>query len=74
MADPDADRDGFREGLESSGGDPRVLLVLNAVLSLLFGWMIVAGAAVVGLVEVGPATVLAVAAGLFVLALVMTRP
>ncbi|ELY56739.1 MULTISPECIES: hypothetical protein [Natronococcus] len=74
MADPDADRDGFREGLESSKGDPRVLLVLNAVLSLLFGWMIVAGAAVVGLVEVSLTTVVAVAAGLFVLTLVMTRP
>ncbi|WP_293030807.1 hypothetical protein [Natronococcus sp.] len=74
MADPDADRDGFREGLESSRGDPRVLLVLNAVLSLLFGWMIVAGAAVVGLVEVSLTTVVAVAAGLFVLTLVMTRP
>lgn len=74
MADPDADRDGFREGLESSRGDPRVLLVLNAVLSLLFGWMIVAGAAVVGLVEVSVTTVVAVAAGLFVLTLVMTRP
>ncbi|MFU8867240.1 hypothetical protein [Natronococcus sp.] len=74
MADPDADRDGFREGLESSRGDPRALLVLNAVLSLLFGWMIVAGAAVVGLVEVSVTTVVAVAAGLFVLTLVMTRP
>ncbi|MDG5818454.1 hypothetical protein [Natronococcus sp. A-GB7] len=74
MADPDADRNGFREGLESSRGDPRVLLVLNAVLSLLFGWMIVAGAAVVGLVEVSLTTVVAVAAGLFVLTLVMTRP
>ncbi|MDG5761010.1 hypothetical protein QA600_16885 [Natronococcus sp. A-GB1] len=74
MADPDADRDGFREGLESSKGDPRVLLVLNAVLSLLFGWMIVAGAAVIGLVEVSLTIVVAVAAGLFVLTLVMTRP
>ncbi|AGB37738.1 hypothetical protein [Natronococcus occultus] len=74
MADPDADPEGFREGLESSRGDPRVLLVLNAVLSLLFGWMIVAGAAVVGLVEVSFTTVVAAAAVLFVLALVMTRP
>ncbi|WP_306052901.1 hypothetical protein [Natronococcus wangiae] len=73
MADPDADRDGLREGLESSHGDPRVLLVLNAVLSTLFAWILVAAGDFVGMLEFSLTTVAAVAAGVFVLTFVMTR-
>lgn len=73
MGDSDADRAGLREGLESSHGDPRALLVLNAILSTLFAWMLVAGADFVGMVELRLTTVLAVAAGLFVLTHVVTR-
>lgn len=73
MSGPDADREGFREGLESSHGDPRVLLVLNAILSTLFALMLVTGADFVGMLEYSLTTVAAVAIGLFVLSLVMTR-
>ena len=34
---------GLAEGLEESSGDPRVVLAMNAVLSLLFGWTVVWG-------------------------------
>ncbi|THE63972.1 hypothetical protein D8Y22_15300 [Salinadaptatus halalkaliphilus] len=74
MADSDADRDGFREGLESSHGDPRVLVVINAVLSLAFSWLLVWGADVVGAVEFTVTNVVIVAVGLFVLTHVVTRP
>lgn len=50
MSEPD-DREGFREGLQSSKGDPRVALLLNAVLSLLFAWTAVAGLDLIGVVE-----------------------
>ncbi|WP_049921521.1 hypothetical protein [Halopiger djelfimassiliensis] len=64
--------DGFREGLESSHGDPRVLLVLNAVLSAVFGWSIVWGGAVLGVLEYSRTTAVAVAVGLFLLTHVVT--
>ena len=73
MADPDTDREGLQEGLESSRGDPRVLVVLNAILSLLFAVMIVWGGSLIGALEYGLTTVAAVAAVLFVLTHVMTR-
>ena len=34
---------GLSEGVEESSGDPRVVLAMNAVLSLLFGWTVVWG-------------------------------
>jgi hypothetical protein len=74
MADSDTDREGFVEGLESSRGDPRVLFVLNAVLSVLFAWMLVVAADLVGALEFSLLTIGAVAVGLFILTWVMTRP
>ncbi|ELZ44302.1 hypothetical protein C464_15755 [Halorubrum coriense DSM 10284] len=48
-ADGDAgDEGGIREGVERSSGDPKVLLVMNAVLSAWFAWMIVWGLDFVG--------------------------
>lgn len=73
MSGPDADREGLREGLESSHGDPRVLLVLNAVLSMLFAWMLVTGADFVGMLEFSLASIAIVAGGLFVLTHLVTR-
>ncbi|WP_323172234.1 hypothetical protein [Natrialba sp. PRR66] len=75
-SDPDSEsrRDGFRDGLESSSGDPRLLVVLNAVLSGLFAWWLVWGADTIGMIEFSLATVAVVAVGLFVLTHVMTRP
>lgn len=44
MTDPNAEEpDGFSGGIEGSKGDPRVLLVLNALLSLVFGYTVVFG-------------------------------
>ncbi|ELY47451.1 hypothetical protein [Natronorubrum sulfidifaciens] len=73
MTESDADRDGFREGLESSRGDPRVLAVLNALFSVLFAVMIVQGASLIGALEYRMTTVAGVAVGLFVLTYVMAR-
>lgn len=72
--DPDADGDGFRKGLESSRGDPRILFVLNMVLSTLFAWILVRGGDLLGMLEFRLTTVAVVAAGLVVLTYVMTRP
>lgn len=74
MADPDAEREGLRDGLESSQGDPRVLVVLNAVLSTAFAVMFVWGADLIGALEFGVASVAIVAIAVFVLAHVMSRP
>ena len=48
MAD---DQNGLSEGIRSSKGDPRVLLVMNALLSVLFAWMVVAGLSFLGFIE-----------------------
>lgn len=45
------DADGFKEGMQTSAGDPRVLLVMNAVLSTLFSWSIVWGLSLLGVAE-----------------------
>lgn len=74
MANPDDDPDGLQEGIESSEGDPRVLIVLNAVLSALFAGMLVWGLALVTTLEFGLTNVVVVAVALFVLTHVVTRP
>ena len=58
------DSDGFEEGLSASAGDPRVLLIMNAVLSTLFSWSIVWGLSLLDLAEF---TVINVATGAIVL-------
>ncbi|WP_418281862.1 hypothetical protein [Halorubrum sp. DTA98] len=42
---------GIREGLDDSSGDPRLVLLLNAVLSTWFAWTVVWGADLLGLLE-----------------------
>lgn len=58
------DSDGFEEGLSASAGDPRVLLIMNAVLSTLFSWSIVWG---LSLLDIAEFTVINVATGAIVL-------
>lgn len=58
------DTDGFEEGLSASAGDPRVLLIMNAVLSTLFSWSIVWGLSLLDLAEF---TAINVATGAIVL-------
>ncbi|MWV63505.1 hypothetical protein GRS48_01515 [Halorubrum sp. JWXQ-INN 858] len=44
-------RKGVRAGVEESKGDPRLVLLLNAVLSTWFAWTVVWGADLLGLLE-----------------------
>jgi hypothetical protein len=62
----DGDPEGFGEGLSASRGDPRVLLLLNVILSAMFGTTVVWGlslldAAELSLINVATATVVLVA-------------
>ncbi|MFB6235961.1 MAG: hypothetical protein ABEH81_13980 [Halopenitus sp.] len=72
MTDPNAEEpDGFSEGIEESKGDPRVLLVLNALLSLVFGYTIVFGLSFVGLWTFSVVNMLTAAIMLFALTYVV---
>lgn len=68
-----SDDDGFREGLSDSEGDPRVALLLNAVLSLAFAWMAVTGLDLVGAVEYSLQNVVTAAILLFALTYVVAQ-
>ena len=62
----DGDPEWFGEGLSASRGDPRVLLLLNVILSAMFGTTVVWGlslldAAELSLINVATATVVLVA-------------
>ncbi|SDC90714.1 hypothetical protein [Natrinema hispanicum] len=72
MSDGDADVDGFEAGVDSSEGDPRVLLVMNAVLSTLFGWTIVWGLSYLGFLEFGVVNVATAAILLFAMTYLVT--
>jgi len=72
MSDGDSDADGFEAGVASSEGDPRVLLVLNAVLSTLFGWTIVWGLSYLGFLEFGFVNVATAAILLFAMTYLVT--
>ncbi|SEW11482.1 hypothetical protein [Natrinema salifodinae] len=75
MSGPDDEREhGLQEGLESSEGDPRVLLLLNAALSTLFALVFVYGASLIDLLPFLPRTVIAVALGVFLLTHVVSKP
>ncbi|MDZ5810667.1 hypothetical protein U4E84_04815 [Halorubrum sp. AD140] len=56
---------GIREGVESSKGDPRLILLLNAVLSAWFAWTVVWGLDLLGVAALTPANVGALALILF---------
>lgn len=66
-----SEKKGVREGLEDSAGDPRLLLVLNAVLSAWFGWTVVWGADLLNLLEYSLTNVATVALLLFALTYVV---
>ncbi len=68
----DGDADGFEAGVESSEGDPRVLLVMNAVLSTLFGWTIVWGLSYLGFLEFGLINIATAAIVLFAMTYLVT--
>ncbi|AGB30973.1 hypothetical protein C488_02610 [Natrinema pellirubrum DSM 15624] len=72
MNDEDSDREGFEAGVSSSQGDPRVLLVMNAVLSTLFGWTVVWGLSFLDVLEFSPINVATAAILLFALTYLVT--
>ncbi|NGM67929.1 hypothetical protein G6M89_02690 [Natronolimnobius sp. AArcel1] len=74
MPSSDDNRDGFRDGLESSSGDPRVLFAINALLSVLFAWLLVWVADIIDIVEFSAVNVALVAVGVFALTYVVTSP
>lgn len=64
---------GLEEGLSESRGDPRVLLVLNVVLSTAFGATIVWGLSLLGAAELSVINVATAAIVLFALTYLVTR-
>lgn len=69
----DGEPKGFREGISDSRGDPRVLLVLNAVLSTSFGATIVWGLSLLGATELTVINVATAAIVLFALTYLVTH-
>lgn len=48
-SDTDEETKGFNEGVESSSGDPKLLLGMNAVFSIILGWTIIGGLSIIDL-------------------------
>ncbi|SDF83004.1 hypothetical protein SAMN04488067_10989 [Halorubrum xinjiangense] len=65
------DREGIREGVEGSQGDPRVVLLLNAVLSGLFAWTAFWGLQLLDVAEVTATNVASLALVIFALTYVV---
>ncbi|RAW45365.1 hypothetical protein DQW50_09480 [Halorubrum sp. 48-1-W] len=65
------ERKGLSDGLDESGGDPRVVLAMNALLSLWLGWTVVWGLDLLGVMEYGLTTVAGVALAIFALTYVV---
>lgn len=61
------EREGIREGVEGSKGDPRVVLLLNAVLSGLFAWTAFWGLQLLDVAEVTATNVVSLALVVFAL-------
>jgi len=62
---------GISEGLADSKGDPRLILLLNAVLSSWFAWTVIWGADLLNLVEYTLTNVATLAIVLFALTYVV---
>ncbi|WP_144798439.1 hypothetical protein [Halorubrum depositum] len=56
---------GIREGVEDSKGDPRLILLMNAVLSAWFGWTVVWGLDRLGMAALNAPNVAALALVIF---------
>ncbi|OYR53497.1 hypothetical protein [Halorubrum halodurans] len=65
------ERKGLSDGVEESRGDPRVLLAMNAVLSLWLGWTVVWGLDLLEVLEYGLGTVAGVSLAIFALTYVV---
>ncbi|MFC6716098.1 hypothetical protein ACFQGT_17410 [Natrialbaceae archaeon GCM10025810] len=73
MSGRDDGRKGFLDGVESSEGDVRVFVALNAILSAMFGWLIVWALDLAGFVEYATRTVAIAVVALFLLTFVVVR-
>lgn len=69
----DDDPEGFGEGVSSSRGDPRVLFVLNVLLSASFGATIVWGLSLLGAAELSAINVATATIVLFALTYLVTK-
>jgi len=69
----DSDPEGFEEGISASRGDPRVLLLLNLLLSGMFGATIVWGLSLLGATELSAINVATATIVLFSLTYLVTR-
>ena len=63
---------GLSEGIAASEGDPRVLLVMNAILSAIFGWTVVGGLSLLDLVAFDLINIATVAIVVFSLTYLVT--
>ena len=62
---------GLSDGLDESTGDPRVLLALNAVLSLWLGWTIVWGLDLLGVMAYEWGRIIGISLAIFALTYVV---
>lgn len=62
---------GIRDGVESSKGDPRLVLLLNAILSTWFAWTVVWGLDLLDVVTFSAQNVAALALIIFALTYVV---
>lgn len=67
-----SERDGFEAGAEQSSGDPRVLIVMNVLLSTVFAATVVWGLSVIGAAAFTPINVATGAILLFALTYAIT--
>lgn len=69
----EGDRKGFSEGVAASRGDPRVLILMNAVLSASFGATIVWGLSFLGAAELSAVNVATAAIVIFALTYLVSK-
>lgn len=69
----DGDAEGFGEGVSGTRGDPRVLFLLNVVLSVSFGATIVWGLSVLGAAELSAMNVATATIVLFALTYLVSK-
>ena len=65
------EREGIREGVDGSQGDPRVVLLLNAALSGMFAWTAFWGLQLLDVAEVTATNVASLALVIFALTYVV---
>lgn len=70
-SDTDEKTEGFSEGVESSSGDPKLLLGMNAVFSIILGWTVIGGLSIIDLAGFTPVNVASLSIAMFALTYVI---